>query len=200
MRIVARTVAANEGLPKRVGQPALGPLPQNPSLLLAGPGPARPSPTPHFYRRARAGPAWQIPHLYRRALGPPGPPKSLTFIDGAWPAQTPHFYWPDPSLLSARPGGVTPALPQPALPHAPPEQPPPIALGLAPSLFGKPSCDIFSGTPTTSLLCCIVETTALCCNLRKIGGLLPVKARAGRQQSTECSWDTNCTTVALKPM
>ena len=84
--------ATPEGLPNRVGRPALGPKPQNPSLLLAGPGPARPSPTPHFYRRAWAGPAPQIPHFYRRASGPPSPPKSLTFIDGARPPQTPHFY------------------------------------------------------------------------------------------------------------
>ena len=63
--------------------------------FLAGPGPARPSATPHFYRRTRAGPAPQIPHFYRRALRPHGPPKSLTFIDGAQP--------PNPSLLLARP-------------------------------------------------------------------------------------------------
>ena len=31
-----------------MGRPALGPLPQNPSLLLAGPGPA--PQIPHFYR------------------------------------------------------------------------------------------------------------------------------------------------------
>ena len=32
-----------------------------------------------------ASSAPQIPHFYRRALGPLGPPKSLTFIDGARP-------------------------------------------------------------------------------------------------------------------
>ena len=41
---------------------------KTPSLLLAGPGPAQPIPSPH---------------LYRQGLGPARPPKSLTFIDGA---------------------------------------------------------------------------------------------------------------------
>ena len=136
---IALKSSSTEGLPKRVGRPALGPLPQNPSLLLAGPGPARPSLTPHFYRRARAGPAPQIPHFYRRALGPPGPPKSLTFIDGARAVQIPHFCWPDPSLLSARPDPVTPAAVTPRPKNVPLEQPPPISPGLEPSLFGKPS-------------------------------------------------------------
>ena len=89
------------------GGPRLGRSPRK-GLGLGRPGP----PTPHFYRQ---GP------------GQPGPPQSLTFIDRPWagpapnpslllanpsllstgpgPAQspTPHFYWPDPSLLSARP-------------------------------------------------------------------------------------------------
>merc|ERR1712091_438241 len=75
--------------------------PPNPSLLSTGPGPARP-PTPHFYRQG---------------LGRPGP-QALTFIDKpqAGPApqpltsigQTPHFYQPDPSLLSAKPARPNP--------------------------------------------------------------------------------------------
>ena len=76
------------------------PGPPNPSLLSTGPGPARPTQIPHFYRWGQA-------------------------------PQTPHFYWPDPSLLSARPGGVTPGLHRPGLPRVPPEHP---------LLFGKPSC------------------------------------------------------------
>ena len=103
-----------EGLPKRVGQPALGPLPQNPSLLLAGPGPALPKPlllstgpgrpgppNPSLLSTGLGRPGPQIPHFYRRALGPRGPPKSLTFIDGARPpkpltsiGQSPRFYQP----------------------------------------------------------------------------------------------------------
>ena len=97
-------------------------------------------------RQPWAGPSPQILHSYRQGLGRPGapnpsflwtqrsqpaPPKSFTFIDGAGPPQTPHFYWPDPSLLSARPGGATPGLCRPGLPRVPPEQP---------LLFGKPSC------------------------------------------------------------
>ena len=121
------------------------PGPPNPSLLSTGPGPARLPKSLTFIDRAWAGPAPQSRHFHRRALGPPGPPKSLTFIDGAQPPQTPHFCWPDPSLLSARPGGVTSGLPQPGLPRVPPEQPLPISPGLGPSLFGKPSsADFFT--------------------------------------------------------
>ena len=109
---------------------------------------------PHFYWLALGQPGHPKPSLLSTGPGPARPPKALTFIEGpgparpsqiphfyrwAWLPQTPHFYWPDPSLLSARPGGVTPGLPQPGLPRMPPERPPPIFPGLAPSLFGKPS-------------------------------------------------------------
>ena len=73
--------------------------PEHACPLLTGPGPARPPKSLTFIDMPRAGLAHLNPSLL---LTGPGP-------------QTPHFYWPDPSLLSARPGGVTPALPQPAL-------------------------------------------------------------------------------------
>ena len=50
----------------------------------------------------------------------------------------PHFYWPDPSLLSARSDPVTPAAVTLRPKNMPPEQPP-LSPGLGPSLFGKPS-------------------------------------------------------------
>ena len=111
----------------------------------------------------------KTPHFYWLGLGRPGPPQALTLSmglgwpglcnpsllsAGPWPAQpiqiphfyrrgpassTPHFYWPDPSLLSARPDPVTPAAVTPRPKNTPTEQPPPISPGLAPSLFGKPS-------------------------------------------------------------
>ena len=91
-----------------------------------GPGPARPPNPFTFIDRPWASPAPQTPHFYRQGPGQPGPPtphfyrqESLTFIDGARPArppiepltsigQTPHFYWPDPSLLSAKPARPNP--------------------------------------------------------------------------------------------
>ena len=142
-----------EGLPNRVGRPALGPAHQIPHFYRQGlgrPGPPKPSllstglgrPGPPNPSLLSTGPGPQIPHFYRRALGQPGPAKSLTFIDRARPpkpltsiGQTPHFYQPGQA-----------ALPQPGLRRRPPEQPPPIFPGLAPSLFGKPSHD-FSRSP-----------------------------------------------------
>ena len=122
---------------------------------------ARNPKTPHFYWLGLRRPGPPNFSLLSTGPGPARPPKSLTFIDGPWasPAHlnpslsstgpwasaSPHFYWPDPSLLSARPGGVTPALPQPALPRGPPERPPPISPGLGPSLFGKPSHPLCQG-------------------------------------------------------
>ena len=54
-------------------------------------------------RRARRGghaPAKPpTPHFYRRALGRPGPPQPLTFIDRAQPS----LAWANPSLLLANP-------------------------------------------------------------------------------------------------
>ena len=92
------------------GEPFL--QPQNPSLLPAGPGPAWPYPTPHFYQEARASPDSQThPSLLSTGSGPARPTQILHFfIGGARPFQTPHFYWPDSSLLSARPSGVTPGV------------------------------------------------------------------------------------------
>ena len=120
---------------------------------------ARNPKTPHFYWLGLGRPSPPNPSLLSTGPGPARPPKSLTFIDGPGPARptqiphfyrlgqaslTPHFYWPDPSLLSARPGGVTPGLPQPGLPRMPPERPAPISPGLGPSLFGKPSYTFIS--------------------------------------------------------
>ena len=123
-----------------------------------GPGrpwPARP-PTPHFYRQ---GPA-PTPHFYRQGpapnldLLPKGLPNPSLLSTGSGPARptqiphfyrqgpaspTPHFYWPDPSLVSARADPVTPAGVNPRPRGVPPERPPPICPGLGPPLFGKPS-------------------------------------------------------------
>ena len=106
------------------------------------------------YKRSLSS-TWQWkPHF--EGPGPVRHSKSLTFINVPW-ARPAHLNPsilstgpgpPNPSLLLARPSGVTPkpakppqtlALLQPALPRVPTERPPPISPGLAPSLFGKPS-------------------------------------------------------------
>ena len=102
-------------------------------LTIFGDGPSPISPTPHFcwpvwtpsrrtYRQG-LGPARPspIPHFYRRALGLPGFPEPLTFIDRPWASLVlpntslvstgprPAWPWPtplplaNPSLLLARP-------------------------------------------------------------------------------------------------
>ena len=99
---------AFESLPKRVSTrgnpktphfhwPALGQHdPPNPSHLSTGPGPARDPKSLTFIDRPWASPAPKPslllakPSLLSTGPGPARPP-------------TPHFYWPDPSLLSARP-------------------------------------------------------------------------------------------------
>ena len=85
----------------------------NPSLLLAGHG--QPGPTPHLYRQALGQPGPPTPHFYRQAPGQPGPPNPSPLSTG-----TPHFYrqgpgqpgLPKPSLLST---GLRPAQPSPSL-------------------------------------------------------------------------------------
>ena len=112
--------------------------------------------TVRWCQRGWAGRPWAT-SLFWTGPGPAQPPKSLTFINELWarlahpnpsllstgpsPLQIPHFCRPDLSLLSARPGGVTPALPQTAPLRGPTERQPLISPGLAPSLFGKPSCE-----------------------------------------------------------
>ena len=93
-------------------------------MFWAGAGPASQSLT--FIDRALGGPAPQALTFIDRAWASPAP-QSLTFIDrkpsllstgpgqpGPQPltsiGQTPHFYWPDPSLLLARPGCAMPDL------------------------------------------------------------------------------------------
>ena len=108
----------DEGLPKRVG-------------TRCGPK------APHFYWPGRpapkswASPAPQTPHFYGRALGQPGPPRSLTFIAG--PGR------PDPSLLSVRADPVTPTRAALRARGVPPVRPPPVFTGKRPSTFGKHS-------------------------------------------------------------
>ena len=93
-----------------------------------GPGPARP-PNPSLLSTGPwAGPAPQALTFIDRAWASPAP-QSLTFIDrnpsllSTGPGQpgppTPHFYWPDPSLLLARPITSILARPLNSIGHTP---------------------------------------------------------------------------------
>ena len=95
--------------------PWASPALPNPSLLSTGPGPARSSPTPHFYQRA---------------LGRPGPPETFTFIDRPWAGPA----LPKPSLLSTGPGPARPS-PTPHFYRQGPGQP---GLGQPLTSIGRP--------------------------------------------------------------
>ena len=86
--LAARAGGGLAAPPARAGAVRAGggtPRPSPQALtFIDGPGPARPSPSPHFYRRA---------------LGRPGPPQALTFIDRAQAS----LAWANPSLLLANP-------------------------------------------------------------------------------------------------